>query len=283
MPPTGPDTPEASAETAVKTADTPNPKKGTLMRMPWYLKAVLYVALPAACAAALYLSIPGEVALAKVAGWEAMYAPAMPICLSVYALSAGATATYRRKANLPGQWTALIGAVMALGLAMSAQSISHLIEQSYMGGSWKLTVAVSCIPPLVIGHLIHMAETPSQAKSTSEELEETRGMVDYLITALVVSEGDKILSHASSVLVASGSAEERAEELTEWAAEENKSWDERLREVGQKPRRGNLSLTREKIVETRQALKAKGEKATVQSICDALGISQATYYRYNAA
>ncbi|GAA4942272.1 hypothetical protein GCM10023238_05160 [Streptomyces heliomycini] len=77
---------------------------------------------------------------------------------------------------------------MALILAMSAQSISHLIEQTYMEGSALLTVAVSCIPPLVIGHLIHMAETPSQAVSASEEMEELKEMNQGLMTSLVAVE-----------------------------------------------------------------------------------------------
>ncbi|MFI2423918.1 hypothetical protein ACH5A7_07395 [Streptomyces sp. NPDC018955] len=103
--------------------------------MPWYIKAVLRIALPAACLAALYLSIPGEISLAKTAGWSDEYAPAMPVCLGVYLLSAGFIATYRRKMRLPGQTTALTGALMALILAMSARSISHLIEQTCMAGS----------------------------------------------------------------------------------------------------------------------------------------------------
>lgn len=257
---------------------------------PWYIKAVLRIALPAACVAALYLSIPGEIALARTAGWSQQYAYAMPVCLSVYALAAGAIATYRRKMKMPGQWTALIGAAMALLLAMSAQSISHLIAQDYMGTSWGLVVAVSCVPPLVIGHLIHMAETPSQAKSASQELEETRGLADHLMTALVESEGDRILSHASSVLVLTGKAEETAKQLGEWASKENGRWDESLGEIEQgmksgaiKPPRRRLALTPGKIEEAQRVLKAKGEKVTVQKVCDVLGISPATYYRYKPA
>ncbi|MFD4608238.1 TetR/AcrR family transcriptional regulator [Streptomyces sp. NPDC058440] len=256
---------------------------------PWYIKAVLRLALPAACLAALYLSIPGEIALAQSAGWTEHYAPAMPICLSVYALAAGAIATFRRKAKLPGQNTALVGALMALLLAMSAQSISHLIEQTYMAGSWWLTVAVSCIPPLVIGHLIHMAETPSQALSASEELEQARGMVDHLLTELVGAESRSILSHASSVLVAAEGAVQTTESLTKWATKENGRWDEHLGEIEQgikagtiKPPRKRLALTRDRIEDTRKALAAKGEKVTVEAICKALGVSQATYYRHTA-
>lgn len=252
--------------------------------VPWYIKAVLRLAIPAACLAALYLSIPGEVALAKTAGWSQNYSYAMPVCLSVYALAAGAISQYRRKMKLPGEKTALIGGVLALGLAMSAQSISHLIAQSYMGTSAVLVVAVSCVPPLVIAHLIHMAETPAEVRSASEELEETREMNRALMTALVGSEGARILSHAGSVLAEVGEASEAAEELSEETEELVKEIEEALKESAEKPRRrGALALTRDKVEETRKTLAAQGEKVTVARICETLGVSQATYYRHIAA
>ncbi|MGN7135773.1 hypothetical protein [Streptomyces pseudogriseolus] len=251
---------------------------------PWYIKGILYVALPAACVAALYLSIPGEVALAKTAGWSDHYAPAMPVCLSVYALSAGAIATYRRKMSLPGQATALVGSLMALVLAMSAQSISHLIAQDYMGTSAALVVAVSCVPPLTIAHLVHMAETPSEVKTASQELEELRDLSQYLMTALVAAESRSLLSHASHVLVEIERASETVEELSEETQEVNEDLEEALtKERAPKPRRKALALTREKIESTRKAIAAQGEKPTVERICQALGVSQATYYRHLSA
>lgn len=256
--------------------------------MPWYLKAVLYIGLPSACLAALYLSIPGEVALARTAGWSENYSYAMPVCLSVYALVAGAIATYRRKASLAGQKTALIGAVLAGMLAMSAQSISHLIAQDYMGTSALLVVAVSCVPPLTIFHLVHMAETPSEVKTADEKLKESQELNRSLMTALVASESRSLLTDASQVLVEVERASERTEELTEWASQESETLGKELEEAEQaltaKPRRrATLALTRDKIEETRQALTAQGEKVTVERICQALGVSQATYYRYNTA
>lgn len=253
--------------------------------LPWYLKGILYVALPAACVAALYLSIPGEVALARTAGWSANYAPAMPVCLSVYALSAGAIATYRRKMELPGQSTALIGSLMALILAMSAQSISHLIEQGYMSSSDHLVVAVSCVPPLTIAHLVHMAETPSQMKTASEEKAELREMIDFLSVELTRS----LSSQVSAVLSRSGTAEReydflraRAGELTEEAENLNEEYEEALKEaektLSDAPR--PKALTRETITAAAESLKRAGEKATVENMCRALGVSQATYYRY---
>lgn len=244
---------------------------------PWYIKGILYVALPAACLAALYLSIPGEVDLARTAGWSDRYAPAMPVCLSVYALSAGAIATYRRKMQLPGQVTALIGSVVALMLAMSAQSISHLIEQSYMEGSALLVVAVSCVPPLTIAHLVHMAETPSAVRTASQVMADLERENQGLRLALVASESRSLLSHAGAVLVEVERLSETAEELSEEAEELTEELEKALTPSrSRKP----LALTRDKIEKTRESLEAAGKKPTVERICDALGISQATYYRY---
>ncbi|MEU6765941.1 hypothetical protein ABZ916_25925 [Streptomyces sp. NPDC046853] len=256
---------------------------------PWYIKAVLRLALPAACLAALYLSIPGEIALAKSAGWSDHYAPAMPICLSVYALAAGAISTYRRKMKLPGQFTALIGALMALMLAMSAQSISHLIAQSYMEGSAILTVAVSCIPPLVIGHLVHMAETPSAVQSAAEELEELREVAHNLMTEVAASQAVNLALGTAGVLRSVKTVTEIAADLTGETKELNGRLQEAIeeeegrQEAGEKQKRRHLALTRDKIEETRKSLAAQGEKVTVDSVCKALRISPATYYRYNAA
>jgi ElaB/YqjD/DUF883 family membrane-anchored ribosome-binding protein len=251
--------------------------------VPWYIKAVLRVALPAACLAALYLSIPGEVALAKTAGWSQNYSYAMPVCLSVYALAAGAISQFRRKMQMPGERTALIGGLMALLLAMGAQSISHLIEQGYMGTSWRLVVAVSCVPPLVIAHLIHMAETPSEVRSASEELTEARETIKILATALVTSEGAALVSHTGAVLGELEQATATVEELSQETEGLVEEIEEALKEAADKPRRKALSLTRDRIEETRKALASKGEKVTVDALCKALGISQATYYRHKPA
>jgi hypothetical protein len=250
--------------------------------VPWYIKAVLRIALPAACLAALYLSIPGEVALAKTAGWSQNYSYAMPVCLSVYALAAGAISQFRRKMQMPGERTALIGGLMALLLAMGAQSISHLIEQGYMGTSWRLVVAVSCVPPLVIAHLIHMAETPSEVRSTSEELTEARETISRLSTALVASESAALVSHAGSVLVEVVRAAETAEELAEAAEKVTDVLEDSLKEAEAQPRKKTLALP-QRIEQARKALTAKGEKVTVETVCKTLGISQATYYRHKTS
>lgn len=247
---------------------------------PWYIKGILYVALPAACLAALYLSIPGEVALASTAGWSEHYAPAMPVCLSVYALSAGAIATYRRKMELPGQVTALLGSIVALLLAMSAQSISHLIEQDYMGTSAFLVVAVSCVPPLTIAHLVHMAETPSQVKTASQQMGELRGVIDFLseeLTHALASQSLTLVSSAGGVVAHLESLRRAAEELSEEAKAASREIEKGLVDGSRKQ---TITLTREAVREAAESLKASGERATAKNLCKVIGISEASWYRH---
>lgn len=248
---------------------------------PWYIRGILYVALPAACVAALYLSIPGEVALARTAGWSEHYAPAMPVCLSVYALSAGAIATYRRKMELPGQLTALVGSLMALLLAMSAQSISHLIEQDYMNSSALLVVAVSCVPPLTIAHLVHMAETPSQVKTTSQQMTELTGMIDYLsveLTHVLSSHTDEALTYSRNLATAYDKLTAGVQELIEGAESDAERIDAAL-----SPRRGGgpkKAVPEEKIKEAARELKAKGKRVSGPNLAALLGVGESTAARY---
>jgi hypothetical protein len=108
---------------------------------------------------------PGEHHLAVLAGWETRLAWAMALVLAAYAGIATAVADARPK-GAPGKKSANLGAVLALALAMSAQPVSHL----FVTGHWSadprapmwLVVVVSCVPPLVLGHLLHLAATPVQ-------------------------------------------------------------------------------------------------------------------------
>lgn len=256
--------------------------------LPWYLKGILYVGIPSACLAALYLSIPGEVALARTAGWSAHYAPAMPVCLSVYALSAGAIAAYRRKMALPGQLTALIGSLMALVLAMSAQSISHLIEQSYMSTSAFLVVAVSCVPPLTIAHLVHMAETPAQVRTASEEMDDMRRLLHAYMTetadSLISGSGslirkyDHVSAEASALCEAAAQVLREAEDVVAEAERAMAAEDD---DESHGNRRGpRKAVPADKIKAAAKELEMSGEKVTGGRLAALLGVSPATGTRY---
>jgi hypothetical protein len=122
------------------------------------------------------MSIPGEIHLAEVAGWDHVsiwghsfnVAALMPVCVSVYAACSAVIADVAKRLKLPNRKSALVGAGAALALALAAQDISHLIALDYMGAGKVLVGAVSAIPPLVAAHMLHMAAAPAVTASVVE-------------------------------------------------------------------------------------------------------------------
>jgi hypothetical protein len=106
---------------------------------------------------------PGEYHLAETAGWADPFTFGMPIVLSAYAGIAAAVASTRRRGDR-GRWSAIIGACLALGLAMAAQVVSHLITTGHVIADQPVLIAVtSLVPPAVVGHLLHLAASPPDA------------------------------------------------------------------------------------------------------------------------
>jgi hypothetical protein len=104
----------------------------------------------------LIMCAPGEHYLATQAGWSETLAWGMPGALTAYAGIAAVVATKRPK-EAPGRNTAIWGAVLSIGLAMAAQPIAHLYGRGGLDTqAIALTIAVSCIPAAVFGHLLHM-------------------------------------------------------------------------------------------------------------------------------
>jgi hypothetical protein len=106
---------------------------------------------------------PGEHHLAVLAGWDDRLAWAMAAVLAAYAGIAAAVASARPK-GAPGKRSAVAGAVLSLAAAGTAQPVSHLFVTGHLSAMpnapvW-LVVTVSCVPPLVLGHLLHLAASP---------------------------------------------------------------------------------------------------------------------------
>ncbi|MEV0445837.1 hypothetical protein AB0I84_12960 [Streptomyces spectabilis] len=136
------------------TYDTPTPR---------WVSLLTDAGRPVVAAWVMIMCAPGEHHLGKLAGWSDTLAWGMAGVLAAYAGIAAAVASKRPK-GAPGKTSAVAGAWLSLGTAMSAQPISHM----FVTGHWTaeprppvwLVVAVSCIPPLVLGHLLHLAATP---------------------------------------------------------------------------------------------------------------------------
>jgi hypothetical protein len=213
--------------------------------LPWYAKLVFKAGRPVVLVAALLMSIPGEIHLAIVAGWSPEVAKLMPVCVSVYAACSAVIADVAKRRNLPTRKSALIGAGAALVLALTAQDVSHLIEQDYMNSSGVLVAIVSAVPPLVVAHMLHMAAAPAVTASVHE-----------------VEEDDL---------------------QDEFEAGENGQLSLIDPETGQKRRRGRRGRpgkSEEEVLAAAEEVKAAGKKLTAPNLGEALGLSARQARRY---
>lgn len=136
---------------------------------PAWVRAFTAGGRPLVAVIVMAMCAPGEHHLAMLAGWSTHLAWGMAAVLAAYAGIAAAVAGERRKGD-PGHRTAAAGAVVSLAAAMAAQPLSHLFVTGWLSADprppFALVVGVSCVPPLVLGHLLHLAATPrSEAES----------------------------------------------------------------------------------------------------------------------
>jgi hypothetical protein len=118
---------------------------------------------PVVAVVVLIMCAPGEHHLAVLAGWDRRLAWGMAAVLAAYAGIAASVAS-NRPAKSPGKVSAVVGAFVSLGSAMAAQPVSHLFVTGWFSADPRppaaLVIVVSCVPPLVFGHLLHLAATP---------------------------------------------------------------------------------------------------------------------------
>ena len=131
---------------------------------PLWVRGLTAGGRPIVLGVALLMCAPGEYHLAQAAGWRDPFTFGMPVVLSAYAGIAAAVASTRRAGDR-GRWSAIIGACLALSLAMAAQVVSHLISTEHVIADQPILIAVtSIVPPAVVGHLLHLAATPPETR-----------------------------------------------------------------------------------------------------------------------
>lgn len=141
-------------------------------RPPWWVALLTDGGRPLITAVVLTLCAPGEHQLGVMAGWNSSLAWGVAFVFAAYAGIAAVIAA-RRPKGTPGHATARYGSLAALALAMAAQPIAHL----YARGVWQptphdtvwLIVGVSCIPALVLAHLLHLAAQHVTTPTTSQD------------------------------------------------------------------------------------------------------------------
>jgi hypothetical protein len=141
--------------------------------VPWWVRWFTNAGRPVVAIVVLIMCAPGEHHLAQLAGWDGRLAWGMAAVLAAYAGIAASVAS-NRPARSPGKVSAVVGAFVSLGAAMAAQPVSHLFVTGWFSADPRppaaLVVVVSCVPPLVFGHLLHLAATPvARGGETSAE------------------------------------------------------------------------------------------------------------------
>lgn len=146
-------------------------------RSPWWARAFVRTGQPLAVIVVMAMCAPGEHHLARLAGWDNHLAWGMAALLAGYAGMAAFLAGERRAADAPGHWTAVLGAGLALALAMAAQPVSHMFVTGWLSAEPRtplwLVIVVSCVPAPVLGHILHLAAVPVRAATpaTAEQPE----------------------------------------------------------------------------------------------------------------
>lgn len=150
----------------------PAPASGRRPAAPLWVRGLTAGGRPVVLGVALLMCAPGEYHLARNAGWDDPFTYGMPVVLSAYAGIAAAVASTRRRGDR-GRWSAIIGACLALGLAMAAQVVSHLIDTGHMTANQPMLIALtSLVPPAVVGHLLHLAATPPDTTQDATDTED---------------------------------------------------------------------------------------------------------------
>ncbi|WP_425832611.1 hypothetical protein [Streptomyces fractus] len=160
---------------------------------PLWVRGLTAGGRPIVLAVALLMCAPGEYHLARAAGWSPQFAYGMPVVLSAYAGIAAAVASTRRKGDR-GRWSAILGACLALGLAMAAQVVSHLIGTGHLAAeqAWLVSVT-SLVPPAVVGHLLHLAATPPGTHQDTEDAPEAPAVPSVPDVSSVVPDNVRLL------------------------------------------------------------------------------------------
>jgi hypothetical protein len=181
------------ASTVKRPSTTRIPRADKRPAAPLWVRGLTAGGRPIVLGVALLMCAPGEYHLAQAAGWRDPFTFGMPVVLSAYAGIAAAVASTRRAGDR-GRWSAIIGACLALSLAMAAQVVSHLISTEHVIADQPILIAVtSIVPPAVVGHLLHLAATPP---GTRDAQTVTAVTVDGLPAPAEVVEEPVILERA---------------------------------------------------------------------------------------
>lgn len=213
---------------------------------PLYARLTAALSKPLVLISALIISVPAEVQLARSSGFENGFEYLMPLTLSLYSAASAVIAANRPRGS-KGRVSAIVGSGIALGMALSAQVVGHLISSGYMTSGPVLVSLVSSVPALAAGHMLHLGSMP---KTT-------------------VGVNDQEPGHENQEEPVNGSETDQDETETIAPAAPRKK-------RSQSRSKPSLAL----IKETAKAIESSGKRVSGPALAKALGVSDRSGYRY---
>ncbi|ARZ71192.1 hypothetical protein SMD11_5613 [Streptomyces albireticuli] len=140
------------------TAPTTSGDRGAAVRTDWPL-AVGMSAVGLAAAASSYAALQD---LALRTSWWPWLSWLLPVTVDAYALTAVRVWLGRSTRSRTARAWAKANAIGGIALSVAGNAVDHAAAAGVIPVSWPLIVAVSAIPPVVLGLLVHMAHLRHQ-------------------------------------------------------------------------------------------------------------------------
>lgn len=117
---------------------------------------LLGIGMSVVVAAAAVASFAGLRDLALITGWHPRLAWLLPLCVDAYAMTATRVWLAKSTRNEHARSWAKWNAIGAIACSVAGNAVDHALN--VRGGvAWPLVVAVSAVPPIVLGLLVHLA------------------------------------------------------------------------------------------------------------------------------
>lgn len=117
-----------------------------------------------AAAASSYVALQD---LALRTGWLESLSWLLPLTVDAYAMTAVRVWLGRSTRSQPARTWAKANAIGGIALSVAGNAVDHAASAGVIAVSWPLIVAVSAIPPVVLGLLVHMAHLHGQPPAVS--------------------------------------------------------------------------------------------------------------------
>lgn len=123
--------------------------------------------------AAAASSFSGLFDLAFRTGWMQELCALLPLTVDAYAMTATRVWLAKSTRNPAARRWAKFNAIGAIAVSVAGNAIDHAVSAHVIPLGWPLVVAVSAIPPVVLGLLVHMAHLRTLTPQTSSPTADT--------------------------------------------------------------------------------------------------------------